>query len=74
MPVADYTGAFAAVREILAALLERGRTGRGARVEVSMTDEAAQLYAPPILTGAAACYRVYETVVPLRNHLWNKQL
>ena len=61
VPVADYTGAFAAVRDILAALLERGRTGRGARVEVSMTDEAAQLYAPPILTGAAACYRVYET-------------
>jgi alpha-methylacyl-CoA racemase len=61
VPVADYTGAFAAVREILAALLERERTGRGARLEVSMTDEAAQLYAPPILTGAAACYRVYET-------------
>jgi alpha-methylacyl-CoA racemase len=61
VPIADYTGAFAAVREILAALLERERTGRGARLEVSMTDEAAQLYAPPILTGAAACYRVYET-------------
>jgi alpha-methylacyl-CoA racemase len=61
VPFADYTGAFAAVREILAALLERERTGRGARLEVSMTDEAAQLYAPPILTGAAACYGVYET-------------
>ena len=61
VPIADYTGAFAAVREILAALLERERTGRGARVDVSMTDEAARLYAPPILTGAAACYRVYET-------------
>ena len=61
VPVADYTGAFAAVREILAALLERERTGRGVRLEVSMTDEAAQLYAPAILTGAAACYRVYET-------------
>ena len=49
------------MREILAALLERARTGRGARLEVSMTDEAARLYAPPILTGAAACYCVYET-------------
>jgi alpha-methylacyl-CoA racemase len=61
VPIADYTGAFAAVREILAALLVRERTGHGARLEVSMTDEAARLYAPPILTGAAACYRVYET-------------
>ena len=61
VPIADYTGAFAAVREILAALLERERTGHGARLEVSMTDEATRLYAPPILTGAAACYRVYET-------------
>jgi crotonobetainyl-CoA:carnitine CoA-transferase CaiB-like acyl-CoA transferase len=61
VPVADYMGAFAAVREILAALLERERTGRGVRLEVSMTDEAAQLYAPAILTGTAACYRVYET-------------
>src|SRR5205085_2977146 len=31
VPIADYTGAFAAVREILAALLERERTGHGAR-------------------------------------------
>src|SRR5207302_3594734 len=61
VPVADFTGSVAAVREILAALLERERTGRGARLDVSMTDEAARLYAPPILTGAAACYRVYET-------------
>jgi crotonobetainyl-CoA:carnitine CoA-transferase CaiB-like acyl-CoA transferase len=61
VPFADDSGAVAAVREILAALLERERTGRGARLEVSMTDEAARLYAPPILTGAAACYRVYET-------------
>jgi alpha-methylacyl-CoA racemase len=61
LPIADYTGAFAAVREILAALLERVRTGSGTRVEVSLTDEAAQLYAPAILTGGAACYRIYET-------------
>src|SRR6266542_296095 len=60
VPVADFTGSFAAVREVLAALLERARTGRGARLEVSMTHEAHRLAAPPLLTGAAACYRVYE--------------
>jgi crotonobetainyl-CoA:carnitine CoA-transferase CaiB-like acyl-CoA transferase len=79
VPVADYTGAFAAVREILAALLERERTGRGARIEISMTGEAARLYAPPILTGAAACYRVYETaddgrltVAALESRFWER--
>jgi crotonobetainyl-CoA:carnitine CoA-transferase CaiB-like acyl-CoA transferase len=61
VPVADYVGALAAVREILAGLLARERTGRGCRVEISLTDEAAKLYAPEILTGGAACYRVYET-------------
>jgi crotonobetainyl-CoA:carnitine CoA-transferase CaiB-like acyl-CoA transferase len=61
MPVADYAGAYAAVREILAALLERELTGRGARVEVSMTHESAALRSSPVLTGGAACYRVYET-------------
>ncbi len=61
VPVADFTGSFAAVREILAALLERERTGRSARLEVSMAHEAHRLAAPPFLTGAAACYRIYET-------------
>jgi crotonobetainyl-CoA:carnitine CoA-transferase CaiB-like acyl-CoA transferase len=59
--VADFTGAFAAVREVLAALLERGRTGRGCRIRVSMTHESQRLAVPPVLTGAAACYRIYET-------------
>lgn len=61
LPVADYVGAYAAVRDVLAALLERAQTGRGARIAVSMTHEAAQLVAPPLLTGAVACYRIYAT-------------
>ncbi len=58
-----------AVVEILAALLERERTGRGARLVVSMTDGAHRLVAhrlggepvPRLLTGGAACYGIYET-------------
>ncbi|HEY2936214.1 MAG TPA: CaiB/BaiF CoA-transferase family protein [Gaiellaceae bacterium] len=81
VPAADFTGSFAAVREILAALLERARTGRGARLEVSMTHEAHRLAAPPLLTGAAACYRVYEcadgrylTVAALEPRFWQRFL
>lgn len=62
-------GALAAVVEILAALLERGRTGRGCRLELSMTHGAHRLLAhrlggeplPRLLTGGLACYRIYET-------------
>src|SRR6266542_4427890 len=62
-------GALAAVVEILAALLERGRTGRGRRIELSMTHGAHRLVAhrlggeplPRLLTGGLACYRIYET-------------
>lgn len=61
VPIADFIGSSAAVRDILAALYERERTGRGRRVEVSMTHEAHRLAAPRFLTGGAACYRVYET-------------
>ena len=48
--------------KILAALLERERSGRGARVVVSMTHRAHELaqFAGP-LTGRLACYRIYET-------------
>ena len=62
-------GAQAAVIEILAALLERSRTGRGARIVVSMTHNAHTFAAhrlegdplPRLLTGGVACYRIYET-------------
>ncbi len=62
-------GALGAVTEILAALLERGRTGRGARLTVSMTHGSHRLVAhrlggdplPRFLTGGIACYRIYET-------------
>jgi crotonobetainyl-CoA:carnitine CoA-transferase CaiB-like acyl-CoA transferase len=62
-------GAQAAVIEILAALIERGRTGVGQRIVVSMTHGSHRLVAhrlrgeavPRLLTGGAACYRIYAT-------------
>ena len=62
-------GALGAVAEILAALLERGRTGSGARLTISMTHGSHRLVAhrlggdplPRFLTGGLACYRIYET-------------
>jgi len=62
-------GAQAAVIEVLAALLERERSGRGARIVVSMTHNAHDFAAhrltgdpvPRLLTGGVACYRLYET-------------
>lgn len=68
--IADLAGgAQTAVIEILAALLEREHTGRGARIVVSMTHEAHAFAAhrlageplPRLLTGGVACYRIYET-------------
>lgn len=68
--VADLAGgAQRAVIEVLAALLERERTGKGVRIVVSMTHSAHELVAhrlhgdpvPRLLTGGAACYRIYET-------------
>jgi alpha-methylacyl-CoA racemase len=68
--VADLgAGAQSAVIEVLAALIERGRTGRGARIVVSMTHGSHRFVAhrlhgepvPRLLTGGAACYRIYET-------------
>jgi len=62
-------GALGAVVEMLAAVLERERTGRGARLTISMTHGSHRLVAhrlagdpiPRFLTGGVACYRIYET-------------
>ncbi|MFL5963939.1 MAG: CaiB/BaiF CoA transferase family protein [Gaiellaceae bacterium] len=68
--VADLgAGAQSAVIEVLAALLERARTGNGAHIVVSMTHGSYRFVAhrlggeavPRLLTGGAACYRIYET-------------
>ncbi len=69
MQIADLgAGAQAAVIEVLAALLERGRSGRGERIVVSMTDNAHRFVShrlhepvPRLLTGGTACYAIYET-------------
>ena len=59
--VADLAaGALGAVTEILAALLQRERTGHGAHIVVSMTHGAHRLAArAPVLTRGFACYRIY---------------
>ena len=68
--VADLAaGALGAVTQVLAALLERARTGRGARLVVSMTHRSHDLVGhrlagepvPRMLTGGLACYRLYST-------------
>jgi alpha-methylacyl-CoA racemase len=68
--VADLAaGALGAVTEILAALLDRERTGRGRHVVVSMTHGSHRLAAhrlggdplPRLLTGGLASYRIYAT-------------
>jgi alpha-methylacyl-CoA racemase len=68
--VADLAaGALGAVTCVLAALLERRETGKGARVAVSMTHGTHDLVRhrvegdphPRFLTGGLACYRMYAT-------------
>jgi alpha-methylacyl-CoA racemase len=62
-------GAQSAVIEVLAALLDRERSGRGARIVISMTHASHRFVAhrlrgdpvPRLLTGGVACYRIYET-------------
>jgi alpha-methylacyl-CoA racemase len=61
-------GGLSAALEIVAALLERERTGQGARLSVSMSHGSHRLVAhrlrgPPeqLLTGGLACYRMYPT-------------
>jgi alpha-methylacyl-CoA racemase len=59
--VADLAaGALGAVTEVLAALIVRERTGRGAHVVVSMTHGAQRLASgSPVLTRGFACYSIY---------------
>lgn len=68
--VADLAaGALGALVEILAALIERERTGKGRRLVISMTHGAHRLAAhrlggdpmPKLLTGGPPCFRIYET-------------
>jgi crotonobetainyl-CoA:carnitine CoA-transferase CaiB-like acyl-CoA transferase len=68
--VADLAaGGLTAVVRILAALLDRERSGLGARVVVSMTHSTHDLISyrtngdprPRLLTGGLACYRTYAT-------------
>lgn len=62
-------GGQGAVIEVLAALLERARTGSGVRLVVSMTQGSHRFVShrvgaeevPRLLTGGVACYRIYET-------------
>ena len=87
LPIADIAGgALYAVVEILAALLERERTGRGRRITVSMTHNAHRLAAHRLhgerertLTGGLACYRIYRTaddrfltVTPVEPKFWRR--
>jgi alpha-methylacyl-CoA racemase len=67
--VADLAaGALGAVTRVLAALLERERTGKGTRLVVSMTHRSHDLVAHRLggdpalrlLTGGLACYRIYD--------------
>jgi alpha-methylacyl-CoA racemase len=85
--IADLAGgALYAVVEILAALLERERTGLGRHIEVSMTHNAHRLAAHRLhgepertLTGALACYGIYATadarhvtITPVEPRFWRR--
>jgi crotonobetainyl-CoA:carnitine CoA-transferase CaiB-like acyl-CoA transferase len=68
--VADLAGgALGALVEILAALLERGRSGKGRHITISMTHGSHRLAAhrlggdpvPKLLTGGPPCFRIYGT-------------
>ena len=87
VPIADIAGgALYALVEILTALLERERTGHGKHVTVSMTHNAHRLAAHRLhgepertLTGALACYRMYETadrryltITPVEPKFWQR--
>lgn len=73
-PLADHAGAAQVVSAVLAALLRRERTGKGAHLDVSLSEAAlawmggiltmARRWGDParegdLINGGAACYRVY---------------
>jgi len=85
--IADLAGgALYGVLEILAALLDRERTGRGRHVTVSMTHNSHRLAAHRLqgepertLTGGLACYGVYQTadgrfltITPVEARFWRR--
>jgi crotonobetainyl-CoA:carnitine CoA-transferase CaiB-like acyl-CoA transferase len=85
--IADLAGgALYAVVEIVTALLERERTGRGKHIVVSMTHNAHRLVEHRLhgepertLTGALACYRIYATadgryltITPVEPKFWGR--
>ncbi len=86
--VADLAaGALGAVVEILAALLDRQRTGHGQRITISMTHGSHRLVAhrlggdpvPRLLTGGVPCYGIYPaadgrylTVAALEPKFWQR--
>jgi len=85
--IADLAGgALYAVVEILAALLERERTGDGRHITVSMTHNAHRLATHRLhgerertLTGGLACYGIYETadgrfltITPVEPKFWQR--
>jgi alpha-methylacyl-CoA racemase len=76
VPVADLTGAWSAVTAILAAIVERERTGQGSRIDAALFDAgfhagltawAAEAEGPKRvgqklpLSGALPCYNLYRT-------------
>ncbi|PNU19269.1 carnitine dehydratase [Geothermobacter hydrogeniphilus] len=76
-PICDYAAGKQAATTILAALLRRGRTGRGAFIDVSLFEMALSWQSfgltaagrpgetfgrgRDLLTGGAACYQIYRT-------------
>ena len=85
--VADLAGgALYAVVEILSALLEREHSGRGRHIVISMTHNSYRLASHRLhgepertLTGALACYRMYETadgryltITPVEPKFWRR--
>lgn len=71
-PLADHAGAMQAGQAILAALVSRGRTGKGAFLDISLADGALAWQYVKLaddkgtifqwLSGQAACYNLYQTL------------